>query len=210
MRAAHGVRESSCLLTPLPRWPDSESDARHSASQERWEGRFKLQQRRRPPGCGRLEAELEGPRAARRRRCASVRALLLSEQGPSLGCWHGSERRAGSVSVGGRRPRAAGAASWNQRRRPRSTRGAVRPDARDAPDRSRHPQVRWAEIDRIRTGEPVRAVGETTTPKKKGLPREREALEKPRRYLLSRVRNIIGSSCLTTVFGMGTGMARSL
>ena len=35
-------------------------------------------------------------------------------------------------------------------------------------------------------------------------------LEKTRQYLLSRKCNIIGSSRFTTVFGMGTGMAKSL
>ena len=34
--------------------------------------------------------------------------------------------------------------------------------------------------------------------------------ENPANYLLSRNCNIIGSGCLTTVFGMGTGMARHL
>ena len=39
---------------------------------------------------------------------------------------------------------------------------------------------------------------------------ERRGLEKTRQYLLSRKCNIIGSSRFTTVFGMGTGMAKSL
>ena len=34
-------------------------------------------------------------------------------------------------------------------------------------------------------------------------------VEDPGDNLLSRLRNIIGGSCLTTVFGMGTGMARN-
>jgi hypothetical protein len=35
-------------------------------------------------------------------------------------------------------------------------------------------------------------------------------LSKPGDDLLSRLRTIIGDACLTTVFGMGTGMARRL
>ena len=36
------------------------------------------------------------------------------------------------------------------------------------------------------------------------------ALRKPGDNLLSRISTIIGGGCLTTVFGMGTGMARHL
>ena len=59
--------------------------------------------------------------------------------------------------------------------------------------------------------EPLRGAAGFARQKKKG-PERRSARgpERTRRYLLSRLRNIIGSSCLTTVFGMGTGMTRNL
>ena len=65
--------------------------------------------------------------------------------------------------------------------------------------------------------EPIRAAFATTRTKagskslyEKGPQRELRALEEPGDNLLSRVRTIIGGNCLTTVFGMGTGMASCL
>lgn len=46
--------------------------------------------------------------------------------------------------------------------------------------------------------------------KKEGPQQELRALEEPGDNLLSRIRTIIGGNCLTTVFGMGTGMASCL
>ena len=45
---------------------------------------------------------------------------------------------------------------------------------------------------------------------KKSTRGEPRVLRKPGNNLLSRISTIIGGACLTTVFGMGTGMARHL
>ena len=54
------------------------------------------------------------------------------------------------------------------------------------------------------------ATGGRKSWQKEGPQHELRALEEPGDNLLSRIRTIIGGNCLTTVFGMGTGMASCL
>ena len=56
---------------------------------------------------------------------------------------------------------------------------------------------------------PLREVSRNGGNKKKSTLGEAEGADCPGDDLLSRLSTIIGEACLTTVFGMGTGMARS-